>query len=128
MAVLWITHDLALVAGLVDRVAVMYAGHIVEQASVHDLFRETRHPYTLGLLRSMPSPQDRTRARLVSIEGRPPDLYEPFAACPFAPRCAWVVERCRSENPPLLEVAKGHVSACWRWKDLASERPPGATP
>jgi oligopeptide transport system ATP-binding protein len=118
MAILWITHDLALVAGLVDRVAVMYAGHIVEQSPVRDLYRDPRHPYTLGLLRSMPGRPGTGRARLTPIEGKPPDLRDAIAHCPFAPRCRWAVDRCRVERPPLLPVSEGHASACWRWEEL----------
>ncbi len=126
MAILWITHDLALVAGLVDRVAVMYAGHIVEEAPVRALYRDPRHPYTLGLLRSMPGRPGigggMGRQRLTPIEGKPPDLREVIAHCPFAPRCRWAVDRCRVERPPLLPVSERHASACWRWEELG----PGA--
>ena len=120
MAILWITHDLALVAGLVDRVAVMYAGSIVEIAPVRDLFRRPRHPYTLGLLRAMP----RTDARheggenLVPIPGSPPDLREEIVGCAFAPRCPMAMERCRADRPPLLAVGSGHEAACFRSEEL----------
>jgi len=117
MGIVWITHDLALVAGLVDRVLVMYGGSIVEEAGVTDLFARPRHPYTLGLLRSMPS-LDGARERLTAIEGRPPDLREDFARCPFVDRCGHQVERCHSEKPTLAMVAEGHLSACWRSADL----------
>jgi oligopeptide transport system ATP-binding protein len=118
MAILWITHDLALVAGLVDRVAVMYAGSIVEQAPVGEIFRRPRHPYTQGLLRAMPRWADPTGERLAAIPGAPPDLREDFHSCPFAPRCAYVVERCRAEKPALLPAAPGHESACFRADEL----------
>jgi len=117
MAVLWITHDLALVAGLVDTVAVMYAGRIVERAPVADLFRGPRHPYTLGLLRSLPGLKSGGK-RLPSIQGLPPDLREEPVECAFAPRCPFAVERCRREVPPEMEVREGHTSACWRWAEL----------
>ena len=120
MAILWITHDLALVASLVDRVAVMYAGHIVEEAPVRALYRDPRHPYTLGLLRSMPGRPDAGKGRLTPIEGRPPDLREDIRSCPFAPRCRWAVARCHAERPPLLTVSGGHASACWRWEELGA--------
>jgi oligopeptide/dipeptide ABC transporter ATP-binding protein len=120
MAILWITHDLALVAGLVDRVAVMYAGTIVEEAQVIELFENPRHPYTVGLLRSLPSVAVGPRRKLVSIEGRPPDLLAPVVSCPFAPRCAWAVERCSRELPPLHVVAEGHGAACWRWEEVGA--------
>ena len=118
MAIVWITHDLALAAGLADKVAVMYAGYIVEQAPARDLFRRPRHPYTLGLLRAMPRADGPRQERLEAIPGAPPDLREDFRSCPFAPRCAYVVERCRQENPPLLDTGSGHQSACWRWEDV----------
>jgi oligopeptide transport system ATP-binding protein len=118
MAILWITHDLAVVAGLVDRVVVMYAGHIVEEATVDRLFAAPRHPYTIGLLRSMPDPGRKARGRLTSIEGSPPDLHQVFGSCPFVDRCTLAVPRCREEKPALMEVAAGHASACWRWRDL----------
>ncbi len=118
MAVLWITHDLALVAGLVDEVAVMYAGFIVERASVAELYERPRHPYTLGLVRAIPRFDGPARRRLEAIEGRPPDLRQNFACCPFAPRCTWVVDRCLEERPELVDVGGGHVSACWRTDEL----------
>ena len=120
MAILWITHDLALVAGLAERVAVMYAGSMVETASTRDLFKRPRHPYTLGLLKAMP----RTDARhdggesLVPIPGAPPDLRGELVGCAFAPRCSRVIERCRTERPPLLPVGPGHEAACFRSEEL----------
>ncbi|MDP2958068.1 MAG: ABC transporter ATP-binding protein [Longimicrobiales bacterium] len=127
MAILWITHDLALVAGLVDRVAVMYAGAFVEEAPVGELFRDPRHPYTVGLLRSLPSanasPNGVARRRLVAIEGRPPDLLEPPRGCAFAPRCPLAQARCRDEAPGLLSVGPSHASACWRWQEVGREAP-----
>ena len=120
MAILWITHDLALVAGLADRVAVMYAGHIVEKAPVAEIYRRPRHPYTQGLLRSMPKLDGARKERLDSIPGQPPELKEPFHHCPFAPRCPHVAERCRGARPELRPVAPGHSAACWRWDELAA--------
>ncbi len=128
MAIIWITHDLAVVAGLVDRVAVMYAGHIVEQAPVREIFCRARHPYTLGLLRSMPSALDSRSKRLVAIPGHPPDPSRPVVGCPFAPRCAYVVERCHQENPPLLPAAPGHASACWQADEVAATTASGRQP
>jgi oligopeptide transport system ATP-binding protein len=118
MAILWITHDLAVVAGLVDRVVVMYAGHVVEEAPVDRLFEYPRHPYTMGLLRSMPDPRERAQDRLASIEGAPPDVLEAFTHCPFVDRCTHAVGRCSEERPPLMEVEGGHTSACWQWRAL----------
>ena len=99
MAIIWITHDLGVVAGLADRVIVMYAGYIVEEAPVKELYANPRHPYTLGLLGSLPR-LDETRAhRLTSIEGLPPDLIDLPQGCPFMPRCAYRIEQCMTENP-----------------------------
>ena len=120
LAIIWITHDLAVVAGLVDRVAVMYAGHMVEQAPVGEIFRRPRHPYTLGLLRSMPSALASRGKRLVAIPGHPPDPSRPVVGCPFAPRCAYVVDRCQQENPPLLLAPPDHASACWQADEVAA--------
>ena len=127
MAIIWITHDLAVVAGLVDRVAVMYAGHIIEEAPVGEIYDRPRHPYTLGLLRSMPTLDAPTRARLPSIEGSPPDLRAPSGACPFAPRCPYAVERCRSEMPPLISTGRRSRSACWRWDEVGGPTGQGAS-
>ncbi len=113
MAVIWITHDLGIVAGLAEKVIVMYAGFIVERASVHDLYADPRHPYTKGLLGSLPRVDDTQHRRLVSIEGLPPDLLELPDQCPFAPRCVYNYERCWKENPPLEFVEPGHEIACW---------------
>jgi len=120
MAILWITHDLALVAGLVDRVAVMYAGAIVEEAPVSDLFKHPRHPYTLGLLRAMPRKDARREGSepLMPIPGSPPDLSEEIRGCAFAARCSRVVDRCRTEPPPLRSVGVGHAAACFRSEEL----------
>jgi oligopeptide transport system ATP-binding protein len=122
MAILWITHDLALLAGLVDRVAVMYAGRIVEEAPVGELFERPLHPYTQGLLRAMPraagSDPHGADGRLLPIEGSPPNLLERIDHCPFAARCPEVVERCREEDPPLQDASPTHRSACWRWEVL----------
>ena len=118
MALVWITHDLALAAGLVDRVAVMYAGSIVEEAPVRALYARPRHPYTRALLASMPSIDGQRAERLPAIEGRPPDLREAFARCPFSDRCTLAVERCRAEKPALEPVGPAHRSACWRRDEL----------
>lgn len=118
MGIVWITHDLALVAGLADRVAVMYAGSIVEEATVADLYRRARHPYTLGLLNSLPDGDHAVSGRLEAIEGRPPDLRERFARCPFVDRCSHAIERCSTEKPVLESVGEKHTSACWRREDL----------
>ena len=124
-AIIWITHDLGVMAGLADRIMVMYGGLVVERASVAKLYRNPRHPYTRGLLGTLPR-LDGTRAeRLESIPGQPPKLDRPPDACPFAPRCSHVFERCRRENPALEEVAQGHEVACWLEHDAAQS---GAEP
>ena len=121
MAIIWITHDLGVVAGLVKKVAVMYAGHIIEMAPVRDLYLETSHPYTLGLLESIPA-VDGSNERLIPIEGSPPSIMDEVVGCPFAPRCRFVQDRCRNENPPLAEVSPNHFSACWEWETVRAEQ------
>jgi len=115
MAIIWITHDLGIIAGLADRVGVMYAGYIIEEAPVKELYTNPMHPYTLGLLGSLPRVDASNRQRLVSIEGLPPVLYEIPTSCPFAPRCRYRTERCLKENPPLMPVGGNpeHRAACW---------------
>jgi oligopeptide transport system ATP-binding protein len=113
MAIIWITHDLGVVAGLAQRVIVMYSGFIVEESDVNGIYAQPRHPYTLGLLRSIPRLDLGRQKRLVPIEGLPPDLLEPPNHCPFAPRCQFVFEKCWQENPPLMEVGLNHRAACW---------------
>ncbi len=113
MAVIWITHDLGVVAGLADRINVMYAGGIVETGPIADIYKNPRHPYTVGLLGSLPSIGERTGERLFSIPGEPPDLIGLPKGCPFAPRCNYRTERCWNERPPLEEVSPGHYAACW---------------
>jgi len=113
MAIIWITHDLGIVAGLAKRVIVMYGGYIIEESPVDELYINPQHPYTLGLLGSLPRLDDFEYHRLVSIEGQPPVLYKKPTSCPFAPRCKYVVERCLNENPMLEKVAPDHRVACW---------------
>jgi oligopeptide transport system ATP-binding protein len=113
MAIIWITHDLGVVAGMAQRVLVMYSGFIIEEAPVDDIYANPRHPYTLGLLRSIPRLDLGRQKRLIPIEGLPPDLLELPNQCPFAPRCAFSVEKCWQENPPLEPVGPDHKAACW---------------
>jgi oligopeptide transport system ATP-binding protein len=113
MALIWITHDLGVVAGLADRVIVMYAGYIVEEALVDELYGDARHPYTAALLRSLPRMDGSPGEELATIDGLPPDLISLPQGCPFAPRCGFVKEICRQENPPLEEISHGHKIACW---------------
>jgi oligopeptide transport system ATP-binding protein len=112
---------LGVVARLVQNVIVMYAGYIVERAKVADLYTQPSHPYTLGLLGSLPRVDAHERARLISIEGAPPDLVDLPAGCPFAPRCKFVIDRCHHENPPLMPVGPAHEAACW--VDVTTGRP-----
>ena len=113
VAIIWITHDLGVVAGIADRVLVMYGGRPAEVASVDDLYENPQHPYTLGLLGALPRLDTRESRRLVSIRGAPPDLLLPLQHCPFAWRCDYVFDRCWEEIPPLLTVAVRHQSACF---------------
>jgi len=116
MAVIFITHDLGVVAGLCDRVLVMYAGRVVESGDVRTLFRQPRHPYTQGLQRSIPASQSKG-GELFTIPGLPPDLSRLPPGCAFAPRCAAAVDRCRRDDPALREVSPGHATACLRVQD-----------
>ncbi|HUV94773.1 MAG TPA: ABC transporter ATP-binding protein [Anaerolineae bacterium] len=113
MAIIWITHDLGIVAGLVDRVHVMYAGYIVEKAEVHEFYAHPRHPYSVALLGSLPRLDATTREKLTPIEGLPPDLVALPPGCPFYPRCENRITKCMEENPQLREVGPGHEIACW---------------
>ena len=113
MAIVWITHDLGIVAGLAKRVLVMYGGLIIEDASVRNIFANPQHPYTIGLIGSLPRVDEKEHHRLDSIEGLPPVLYQKPDSCPFAPRCKWVIERCLKENPSLEAVEPEHRVACW---------------
>jgi oligopeptide transport system ATP-binding protein len=130
-----ITHDLGVVAGMTDRINVMYAGFIVETAPTGDLFEMPSHPYTVGLLHSMPRVDQREGEPLIPIEGRPPDMRNAPTGCPFAPRCAWRVERCWTENPALAPLEDGvavvatgpgatHMIACFN-PPLADEAAAG---
>jgi oligopeptide transport system ATP-binding protein len=113
LGILWITHDLGIIAGLADRVLVMYAGYIVEAADVKDLYRDPRHPYTLGLLAAVPRLDDNDRRPLIPIEGAPPDLVDLPPGCPFRPRCSYSTHRCERAMPELRRVGDGHLVACW---------------
>ena len=113
MAVIWITHDLGVVAGMAQRVLVMYSGFIVEEAHVNELYANPRHPYTVGLLRSIPRLDLGRQKRLIPIDGMPPDLLEAPTSCPFAPRCDFAIEKCTQENPSLETVGPDHRVACW---------------
>jgi oligopeptide transport system ATP-binding protein len=113
MAVIWITHDLGVVAGMCKRVLIMYAGNIIEQAPVEEVYANPRHPYTLGLLASIPRLDAVRKSRLSPIEGLPPDLIDMPDACPFNPRCPYVQDVCRQKKPQLRSVGPEHQIACW---------------
>ena len=113
MAIIWITHDLGVIAGIADRVAVMYAGQIVEHAEVKELFRNPQHPYTRALLETLPKADGERDERLKSIEGQPPNMNAAPMSCEFAPRCRHAFERCWAENPQRVAVSDGHDVACW---------------
>ena len=113
MAIIWITHDLGVVASIAHRVVVMYGGLIIEESEVKELYANPRHPYTLGLLGSLPQIDELERTRLFSIEGMPPVLYQKPQSCPFAPRCKYVMDRCWKEIPQLETVGPDHRVACW---------------
>jgi oligopeptide/dipeptide ABC transporter ATP-binding protein len=118
-AVIVITHNLGVVARYADRVNVMYAGKVIETATAAELYANPRHPYTLGLLKSVPRLDEIRKEKLDPIEGMPPDLVHLGPGCPFRPRCRFAVERCKEENPPLIAVAEAHSSACWEWERVA---------
>jgi oligopeptide/dipeptide ABC transporter ATP-binding protein len=116
MGILLITHNLGVVAEMASRVAVMYAGQIVEQGLVSDVFRAPKHPYTIGLLKSLPRPD--SHARLVAIPGNVPSPFAMPPGCKFAPRCRHAVPDCSAGEPPLVEVNEGRLSRCFRWSEL----------
>ena len=111
-AIILITHDLGVVARMADRIAVMYAGQIVEQGTAEEIFHHPKHPYTEALLRSIPRLDDR-RDRLQAIPGTPPDLFAPPAGCPFAARCPYTMRVCHDYDPALEEIRPGHYAKCW---------------
>lgn len=112
-SIILITHDLGVVADLCNRINVMYGGIIVESGSKRDIFYRTAHPYTLGLLKSVPNPKTLVKERLKPIDGQPPDLIQPPIGCPFTPRCQFAMKICAEKQPPYFEINDGHSSACW---------------
>jgi oligopeptide/dipeptide ABC transporter ATP-binding protein len=118
-AIIMITHNLGVVAGLCSRVIVMYAGQIVEEGPVDEIFDRPKHPYTWALLRSVPRVDAVQHERLRSIEGLPPDLISPPAGCRFHPRCPFRIDRCFHDEPPLEDMSPGHRAACWVTMDRA---------
>lgn len=119
MSIVFITHNLGVVAEVCDRVSVMYAGRIVEQGTVDDIFYNPHHPYTMGLLRSMPNIEETSHEKLIPIEGTPVDMLNPPAGCPFGPRCEFCMNICLRENPPLIQVKEGHRASCWLYVEQA---------
>ncbi len=119
-AVVIITHNLGVVARYADRVNVMYAGKIVETATAKELYAKPRHPYTVGLLKSVPRLDEARKLKLEVIEGSPPDLINMGTGCPFYSRCTFRIERCADEMPPLMQVDDKHHVACWEWKTVAA--------
>jgi len=120
VALILITHNLGVVARYANRVNVMYAGKIIERGNAMDIYHRPHHPYTLGLLRSVPRLDQRRGERLVPIEGQPPDLTRLDKGCSFRPRCVFAVDRCATEFPPLDPVSEGHLAACWQSEAVAS--------
>ncbi len=120
MSIILVTHDLGVASEICDRIAVMYAGRIMEIAETEELFRKPRNPYTYGLLRSIPSLAKKGQ-ELFSIEGTPPALNEMPDGCPFAPRCAFCTEKCRHEVPELLDIGDGHLSRCFNISSLVED-------
>lgn len=119
--VLMITHSMGVVAAMADRVQVMYAGGIVETASTEDIFANPRHPYTVGLMKSIPRLDARDKEKLQPIRGLPPDLIDLPDICPFVPRCNYARAKCEEQKPPLMEVAPNHLSACWFWEEVSKD-------
>ena len=124
MTVIWITHDLGVIARLADRVNVMYAGRILEHGRVEDIYRDPKNPYTVGLLGSLPKPvtASSSREKLYSIPGEPPDLVGGTVGCPFRGRCEYEVERCTKEMPPLEVIEENHLAACWQKEKVKKVR------
>ena len=120
-SIIFISHDLALAAEMADRVATMYAGEIVEEGTVDDIFYRPLHPYTLGLIRSVPK-LAREQDELISIPGEPPNLITPPSGCKFHPRCQFATEQCKVELPTLVEYAPGHRAACWHTEQVVAAR------
>lgn len=112
-SIILITHDLGVVADLCTRINVMYGGIVVEEGSDKDIFYNGKHPYTWGLLNSVPNPKSEVKEKLTPIEGQPPDLLKPPVGCPFAARCKYAMKVCLQKQPPLFEISEGHRAACW---------------
>ena len=111
--IILVTHDLGVVAGIADRIQVMYAGEIVETGTTQDIFKNPRHPYTLALLKSIPSVTDKNKSELYAIKGTPPDLISPPKGCAFAKRCDHTMKICLEKHPEDFNISEGHISKCW---------------
>ena len=121
VALIVITHNLGVVARYADRVNIMYAGKVIERGSAREIYANPRHPYTVGLLQSVPRLDLPRKARLDPIEGQPPDLINLPAGCSFRERCRWAIDKCATDTPELMETGEGHLSACWRSEDLGPD-------
>lgn len=126
-AIILITHDLGVVADMAHRVIVMYAGKIVERGALIDIFYHPKHPYTWGLLTSVPRLDESRENDLIPIPGTPPDLLAPPKGCPFAPRCPYVMKVCQENMPAFTEVSSGHEVACWLEHPMAPKVEPPET-
>lgn len=121
-SVIMITHDLGVVAGMADRIIVMYAGRVMEEAPSKELFHNPSHPYTVGLLRSVPRLDHGKSSRLIPIPGTPPNVAKPIPGCPFASRCAWKQKKCLEAFPEPVEFSDGHRSYCWRAEEVRAAK------
>lgn len=130
MSIIFITHNLGVVADICHKVSVMYAGEIVEQASVDDIFYRPKHPYTQGLLHSMPRVDAESYERLIPIEGTPVDMLNPPKGCRFAPRCKETMQVCLHKSPGFTKIKEGHVASCWllQKEDIQNGKPPVVRP
>jgi oligopeptide transport system ATP-binding protein len=117
-SIILITHDLGVVADICDKVNVMYGGIIIESADIREIFYNPRHPYTWGLLESIPTTND-TKRKLIPIDGQPPDLLKPPIGCPFYARCKYAMNICKENRPKFYEISETHKAACWLNDDLA---------
>ena len=125
-SIILITHDLGVVANMAERVLVFYAGKVVENGLTRSVFYQPRHPYTRGLLKSMPKLNAEGKEELVSIEGAPPDLFAPPEGCAFASRCEYAMNICHKQQPPFIGVGENHCAACWlNMKEIPDELRPG---
>jgi oligopeptide/dipeptide ABC transporter ATP-binding protein len=118
VALIIITHNLGVVARYADRVNIMYAGKVIERGNAGEIYANPRHPYTVGLLRSVPRLDLPRREKLDPIEGQPPDLINLPVGCSFRDRCRWAIDKCATDIPELMDTGDGHLSACWRYEDL----------